>query len=104
MMRKLTLTAAAVLLAAPAYADISTGNPDLYGWVVEDQDMLNSAARSAELKIRDGISSHNEDLYGWAVEDDRLQSVQYVEYEVGPAQTAIGDAYGSILHSVDFHW
>ena len=105
-MKKITLTLALAALAAPVYADISTGNDDLYGWVVEDYALQSRASSGAfvDTVIPHGISRRNPDLYGWAVEDRNLLSVHRTDYTATAGDVGVGDSYGSILHDVGFHW
>ena len=105
-MKKITLALAAAVFAAPAYADISTGNPDLYGWVVEDYGLQcwASGGPVVDSASPNGIAAGNPDLYGWATEDRALLSVPRTDYTATIKDAGIGDSYGSILHSVGFHW
>ena len=105
-MKKITLTLAAAILAAPAYADISSGNSDLYGWAVEDYQLQSSASSGpvADSALPKGIGTGNSDLYGWAPEDRNLLSAPRRSYTATIKDVGIGDSYGSILHSIEFHW
>lgn len=105
-MKKITLTLAAAVFAVPVYADISTGNPDLYGWVVEDYGLQGRASSGSvvDSAMPNGIATGNPDLYGWAPEDRDLLSVPRTDYTATMKDVGIGDSYGSILHSVGFHW
>ena len=105
-MKKITLSLAAALFAVPVYADISTGNPGLYGWVVEDYGLQSRASSGpvVDSATPNGIATGNPDLYGWVTEDRSLLSVPRTDYTASTQDVGIGDSYGSILHSVGFHW
>ena len=108
MMKKtvFVLAAWAIALGAAAEATISGGNPDLYGWVVEDRELLQVGRSAYEGdKLRPGdIAFGNPDLYGWAVGDRDLLGAPIREYAAGLSTLGVGDSYGSILHEVGFNW
>ena len=90
-MKNIALTIAALTLSATALADISSGNSDLQGWVVEDQRLL-----SVEKRDYAGVKSlsGNPDQYGTVLADE---TPAYRDFAAAPG---IGDSYGSILHDV----
>ncbi len=93
-MRNIALTIAAVTFSASALADISSGNSDLQGWVVEDQRLLSVEKRDyVDVKSPFG---NNPDQYGGVLADETPA------YRDAPAAPGIGDSYGSILHEVGF--
>ena len=93
-MKTFALTIAAVTFSASAVADISTGNSDLEGWIVEDQRLLSVEKRDyADVKSPFG---NNPDQYGGVLTDTTPA------YRDTPAAPGIGDSYGSILHEVGF--
>lgn len=68
-----------VLIAPPTTSDsgdaslagpFSRSNPDLYGWVVDDQPKANDQ-RAAVTSKPLSFSRHNSDLFGWVVNDAR---------------------------------
>ena len=90
-MKNIALTIAALAFSASALADISTGNSDLRGWVVEDQRLLSVEKRDySNVKS----SSGNPDQYGTVLADETPA------YRDTSAAPGIGDSYGSILHDV----
>ncbi len=93
-MKKVMTFLAAALLAGTAYAGGTWGeNPDLQGWAVADQALLNAQqvdVRAAPLPFG------NEDLYG-AVYADPGDSTR------GADQMGVGDSYGTVLHEMDIH-
>jgi len=92
-MKKTALTIAALTLSASALADISSGNSDLEGWVVEDQSLLSVQSRPiADVKSPFG----SPDQYGGVLADE---TPAYRETSAAPG---VGDSYGSILHDVGF--
>ncbi len=91
-MKKIALTIAALTFSASALADISSGNSDLQGWVVEDQRLLSVEKRDyADVKAPFG---NNPDQYGGVLAD------KAPAYRDTPAAPGIGDSYGSILYDV----
>ena len=93
-MKSIPLTIAALTFSATALADISSGNPDLYGWIVEDQRLLSVEKREyAHVKSPFG---DNPDQYGGVLAD---KAPAYRNTATAPG---IGDSYGSVLHDVGF--
>jgi len=94
-MKKTALTIAALTLSASAFADISSGNPDLQGWAVEDPGL--GTAQPATTRVAP-MPFGTEDQYGGIL------------FNESPARSdaasapGVGDSYGSILHSVGFDW
>jgi len=94
-MKRLTLTIAAMALSTTAFADISSGNPDLRGWAVENQGPQSApqvAAKEASMPFG------TEDQYGGILFNESPS-----ESGTGVAP-GIGDSYGSVLHSVGFSY
>ena len=94
-MKKLVLTIAALSLSTAALADISSGNSDLQGWIVEQGNDQPTG------RLHKGPESQvlfaSEDTYGSILFDDEKATAS-------PSQVGVGDSYGSILHSVGFDW
>lgn len=95
-MKKFALTVAAAALSTTALADISSGNSDLDGWVVEDRSIQRTYGQQAYSESRALFAS--EDTYGSIIFDPD------VEYAASSSQAGVGDSYGSVLHSVGFDW
>ena len=95
-MKKTLVTIAALTLSTAALADISSGNEDLNGWVVEDRGLQTSGRlhKGAE----SGILFASSDTYGSVIFDRNEPA------GTSPADVGVGDSYGSVLHSVDFNW
>jgi len=94
-MKKIALTIAAFTLSASAVADISSGNPDLQGWAVEDPGLRNAQpAGTGNAPMPFGT----EDQYGGILFNETPAPSD------APAAPGVGDSYGSILHSVGFDW
>ena len=95
-MKKLILGIGILALSASAFAQISSGNPDLQGWAVEDRDLLNVSRQSV---TRDApMPFGTDDQYGGILFNETPA------YSDAPGASGVGDAYGSILHSVGFDW
>jgi len=94
-MNRLILTIAAMALSTTAFADISSGNPDLRGWVVEDQGPQSAPQATAK---EAPMPFGTEDQYGGILFNE---SPSPSDTGVAPG---IGDSYGSILHSVGFSY
>ena len=90
-MKKIMLTLSAALIVVPVYADISSGNGDLYGWVVEDSDLL--SVNRVPIKA-ERYNPYGEDSYG-AVYFDPAPEGPGGEPAMGE-----GDLYGSILYTI----
>ena len=95
-MKKFALGIGILALSASAYADISSGNPDLQGWAVEDPDLLNVSQQ--QVAIDAPMPFGTEDQYGGILFNE---TPAYFE---APGAEGVGDSYGSILHSVGFSW
>lgn len=94
-MKRITVTLAALALSATAYADISTGNSDLDGWVVEDYALLDVPQRPInETRPPFGTSEQ----YGGILFNPAPQG------STTSSGTGIGDSYGSVLRDVGFDW
>ena len=95
-MKKLALGIGILALSASAGADISSGNPDLQGWVVEDSDLLNVSHRKVTKDAP--VPFGTEDQYGGILFNEAPA------YSDAPGAEGVGDSYGSILHDVGFDW
>ncbi len=94
-MKKIALTIGMLALSTSAFADISSGNPDLRGWAVEDRNLQSVAKqRSVEPVLPFGT----EDQYGGILFNETPA------YSDAPGAAGVGDSYGSILHSVGFSY
>lgn len=94
-MKKIVLTIAALTLSTSALAEISSGNPDLQGWAVEDRNLGSvqaTATRDAPMPFG------TEDQYGGILFNE---APAHSDAATAPG---VGDSYGSILHSVGFDW
>ena len=95
-MKMIATTIAALTLSTAALADISTGNEDLHGWVVEDRS--GPTTGSLQKGSESGVLYASSDTYGSIVFDRDQPAV------ASPADVGVGDSYGSVLHSVGFGW
>lgn len=94
-MKKTIAVVTAVVLSGSAYAaGISSGNPDLYGWAVEDSRLLSVKQKP----IKDMPLPYGEDTYGAVYFDPPPKGPG------GPPAMGTNDSYGSVLHDVGFHW
>jgi len=94
-MKKFALTIGILALSASAFADISSGNPDLQGWAVEDRSLQSVAKRQY---IEPVLPFGTEDQYGGILFNETPA------YSEAPGDVGVGDSYGSILHSVGFNY
>ena len=92
-MKKLALTIGILALSTSAFADISSGNPDLRGWAVEDRDLQNVPQRQV---TEPTLPFGTEDQYGGILFNETPT------YSEAPGGMGVGDSYGSVLHSVGF--
>ena len=95
-MKKCALGFGILALSASAYADISSGNPDLQGWAVDDADLLNVSYQ--DVTKSPPMPFGTEDQYGGILFNESPA------YSEAPGAEGVGDSYGSILHSVGFDW
>ncbi len=94
-MRKLAITIGILALSTSAFADISSGNPDLIGWAVEDRSLQNAAKKPITEPV---LPFGTEDQYGGILFNDTPA------HSTVPGTVGVGDSYGSILHSVGFSY
>ena len=94
-MKKFALTIGILALSTSAFADISSGNPDLIGWAVEDQRLQNVGKQPY---VEPVLPFGTEDQYGGILFNE-TPAYSEVSGTVG-----VGDSYGSILHSVGFSY
>ena len=94
-MKKLALTIGVLALSTSAFADISSGNSDLQGWAVEDQNLRSAAKQSYSEPV---LPFSTEDQYGGILFNETPA------YSNAPGTAGVGDSYGSILHSVGFNY
>ncbi len=94
-MKKLAITIGVLALSTSAFADISSGNPDLIGWAVEDQSLQNVAKQTITEPV---LPFGTEDQYGGILFNETPA------YSGVPGTVGVGDSYGSILHSVGFSY
>ncbi len=94
-MKKFALTISIVALSTSAFADISSGNPDLQGWAVEDWNPQSVAQRQYAEPV---LPFSTEDQYGGILFNETPA------YSDAPGAAGVGDSYGSILHSVGFSY
>jgi len=93
MNKTMTFLTATFLTGSVYAGGLSSGNPDLQGWAVDDPALLN--AQQVDVKDRP-LPFGNEDLYG-AVYAEPGDSTS------GAAQMGTGDSYGTVLHEMDVH-
>ena len=96
-MKTIVTTIAALTLSTAALADISSGNDDLHGWVVEDR--ASHSTGTVQKGADSGVLYASSDTYG-SIVFDRDQPAA----TAAPADMGVGDSYGSVLHSVGFDW
>ncbi len=96
-MKTFAVTIAALTLSTAALADISSGNSDLSGWVVEDRSLQTTG--SLQKDATSGVLFASDDTYGSVIFDRAAPSSS-----ASPATVGVGDSYGSVLHSVGFDW
>ena len=96
-MKKLALTIGILALSTSAFADISSGNPDLQGWAVEDQNLLNVSEREYREPV---LPFSTEDQYGGIL----FNETPAYSSDAPAGMVGVGDSYGSILHSVGFSY
>ncbi len=96
-MKTFAVAIAALTLSTAALADISSGNPDLNGWVVEDRSLQTTG--SLQEDSTSGVLFASDDTYGSVIFDRDAPASS-----ASPATVGVGDSYGSVLHSVDFAW
>lgn len=89
-MSRLAIALGALALSLPAYADISTGNDDLFGWVVEQD------------RHPDTHTHYGADM-GIMTVRPKIPPTPAAR-STAPPETGIGDAYGSVLREVGFDW
>lgn len=94
-MKKLVLTIGILALSTSAFADISSGNPDLQGWAVEDRNLQSVSKRQYSEPV---LPFSTEDQYGGILFNETPA------YSEAPGTVGVGDSYGSILHSVGFSY
>ncbi len=94
-MKKLALTIGILAVYTSAFADISSGNPDLHGWAVEDRNLQSVAKRQY---VEPVLPFSTEDQYGGILFNETPA------YSDAPGAAGVGDSYGSILHSVGFSY
>ncbi len=94
-MKKIALTIGMLALSTSAFADISSGNPDLRGWAVEDR---NLQSVSKQRYVEPVLPFGTEDQYGGILFNETPA------YSEAPGVAGVGDSYGSILHSVGFSY
>ena len=94
-MKKLALTIGILALSTSAFADISSGNPDLRGWAVEDGRLQNVEKREYREPI---LPFGTDDQYGGILFNEAPAISD------APGTAGVGDSYGSILHSVGFSY
>ena len=92
-MKKFVLAIGILALSTSAFADISTGNPDLRGWAVEDRNLQSVAKRQY---VEPVLPFSTEDQYGGILFNEAPA------YSEAPGAAGVGDSYGSVLHSVGF--
>ena len=94
-MKKLASTIGILALSTSAFADISSGNPDLIGWAVEDRNLQ----RVEKSPITEPVLPFGtEDQYGGILFNETPA------YSPGSNTVGVGDSYGSILHSIGFSY
>ncbi len=94
-MKKFALIFGILALSTSAFADISSGNDDLRGWAVEDQNLRNVSQRE-----------HMEPKQPFGA-DDQYGGILFNEapaYSEAPGTVGVGDSYGSVLHSIGFSY
>ncbi len=94
-MKNVALTIGILALSTSAFADISSGNPDLRGWAVEDRNLQNAVKREYVDPV---LPFGTEDQYGGILFNETPA------YSEAPGAAGVGDSYGSILHSVGFSY
>ncbi len=94
-MKKLALTIGILALSTSAFADISSGNSDLQGWAVEDQNLRSVAKQSYSEPV---LPFGTDDQYGGILFNETPA------YSKAAGTVGVGDSYGSILHSVGFSY
>ena len=94
-MKKFALAIGILALSTSAFADISSGNPDLRGWAVEDRNLQNVAKQRY---VEPVLPFGTEDQYGG------ILFTETPAYSEAPGAAGVGDSYGSILHSVGFSY
>ena len=94
-MKKLALAIGILGLSTSAFADISSGNSDLQGWAVEDQNLKSVAKQSYSEPV---LPFGTEDQYGGILFNETPA------YSEAHGTVGVGDSYGSILHSVGFSY
>ena len=94
-MKKLAAAIGMLALSTSAFADISSGNPDLIGWAVEDKSIQSVSKRTITEPV---LPFGTEDQYGGILFNETPA------YSEVPGTVGVGDSYGSILHSVGFSY
>ena len=94
-MKKFATTIGILALSTSAYADISSGNPDLINWAVEDQKLQSVEKKPISQPV---LPFSTEDQYGGILFNETPA------YSEAPGTVGVGDSYGSILHSVGFSY
>ncbi len=94
-MKQFALAIGILALSTSAFADISSGNPDLRGWAVEDRNLQSVTKREYSEPV---LPFGTEDQYGGILFNEAPPRSD------APGAAGVGDSYGSVLHSVGFSY